>query len=116
MKEKELRILEIYYLLITKANFLFIDLKRDKKNVFKKIINQKWGYCRRNNLVRSGSCKRISGNSSYRSNPDFTTSKKELGIHIEWSVNEKVAFEIGAGAACAGKRALFTIKMSGVGE
>ena len=40
--------------------------------------------------------------------------KKELGIHIEWSVNEKVAFEIAAGAAWAGKRALVTMKMSGV--
>ena len=40
--------------------------------------------------------------------------KKELGIHVEWSVNEKVAFEIAAGAAWAGKRALVTMKMSGV--
>lgn len=40
--------------------------------------------------------------------------KEELGIHIEWSVNEKVAFEIAAGAAWAGKRALVTMKMSGV--
>jgi len=39
---------------------------------------------------------------------------KDLGIHIEWSVNEKVAFEIAAGAAWAGKRALVTMKMSGV--
>lgn len=39
--------------------------------------------------------------------------KKELGIHIEWSVNEKVALEIAAGAAWAGKRALVTMKMSG---
>lgn len=40
--------------------------------------------------------------------------KEELGIHIEWSTNEKVAFEIAAGAAWAGKRALVTMKMSGV--
>jgi len=40
--------------------------------------------------------------------------EKELGIHIEWSVNEKVAFEIAAAAAWAGKRALVTMKMSGV--
>ncbi len=39
---------------------------------------------------------------------------KDLGIHIEWSVNEKVAFEIAAAAAWAGKRALVTMKMSGV--
>jgi len=40
--------------------------------------------------------------------------EKKLGIHIEWSTNEKVAFEIAAGAAWAGKRALVTMKMSGV--
>ncbi|HDK26291.1 MAG TPA: 4Fe-4S dicluster domain-containing protein [Candidatus Atribacteria bacterium] len=40
--------------------------------------------------------------------------EKELGIHVEWSVNEKVAFEIAAAAAWAGKRALVTMKMSGV--
>jgi len=40
--------------------------------------------------------------------------KEELGMHIEWSTNEKVAFEIAAGAAWAGKRALVTMKMSGV--
>lgn len=36
------------------------------------------------------------------------------GVHVEWSVNEKVAFEIAAGAAWAGQRALCTMKMSGV--
>jgi len=40
--------------------------------------------------------------------------KEELGIHIEWSTNEKVAFEIATAAAWAGKRALVTMKMSGV--
>ncbi len=40
--------------------------------------------------------------------------EKDLGIHIEWSTNEKVAFEIAAGAAWVGKRALVTMKMSGV--
>ena len=40
--------------------------------------------------------------------------KEELGIHIEWSTNEKVAFEIAAGAAWAGKRALVTMKMSAI--
>ncbi len=34
--------------------------------------------------------------------------------HVEWSTNEKVAFEIAAGAAWAGHRALVTMKMSGV--
>jgi indolepyruvate ferredoxin oxidoreductase, alpha subunit len=36
------------------------------------------------------------------------------GVHVEWSANEKVAFEIAAGAAWAGQRALCTMKMSGV--
>jgi len=34
--------------------------------------------------------------------------------HVEWSANEKVAFEIAAGAAWAGHRALCTMKMSGL--
>jgi len=34
--------------------------------------------------------------------------------HVEWSTNEKVAFEIAAGAAWAGHRALCTTKMSGL--
>lgn len=40
--------------------------------------------------------------------------KQELDFHIEWSVNEKVAFEVAAGAAWAGKRALVTMKMAGL--
>src|SRR5512139_2313200 len=36
------------------------------------------------------------------------------GVHVEWSTNEKVAFEIASGAAWAGQRALCTMKMSGV--
>ena len=36
------------------------------------------------------------------------------GRHIEWSANEKVAFEIATGAAWAGRRALCTMKMSGL--
>ena len=40
--------------------------------------------------------------------PDFA------GTHIEWSVNEKVAVEIAATNAWAGKRSLCTMKMSGL--
>ena len=41
--------------------------------------------------------------------------KMELpGTYVEWSVNEKVAFEVAAGAAWAGQRALCTMKMSGL--
>ena len=36
------------------------------------------------------------------------------GRYIEWSTNEKVALEIAAGAAWAGRRSLVTMKMSGV--
>lgn len=36
------------------------------------------------------------------------------GTHVEWSTNEKVGFEIAAGAAYAGHRALATMKMSGL--
>ena len=36
------------------------------------------------------------------------------GTHVEWSTNEKVGFEIAAGAAYAGHRALSTMKMSGL--
>ena len=35
-------------------------------------------------------------------------------VHVEWSTNEKVAFEIALGAAWAGQRALCTMKMSGL--
>ncbi len=38
----------------------------------------------------------------------------EDGRHVEWSTNEKVAFEIAAGAAWAGQRAMCTMKMSGL--
>ena len=39
---------------------------------------------------------------------------RSKGVHVEWSTNEKVAFEIASGAAWAGQRALCTMKMSGV--
>lgn len=41
--------------------------------------------------------------------------RKDLdGTYVEWSVNEKVALEVAAGAAWAGKRSLVTMKMSGL--
>lgn len=36
------------------------------------------------------------------------------GTDVEWSTNEKVAFEVAAGAALVGHRALCTMKMSGL--
>ena len=35
-------------------------------------------------------------------------------IHVEWSVNEKAAMEVGAGAAYAGARTLVTMKQVGL--
>ncbi|MDO4552797.1 MAG: indolepyruvate ferredoxin oxidoreductase subunit alpha [Bacillota bacterium] len=36
------------------------------------------------------------------------------GVHVEWSVNEKTALEVAAGAALAGARALVTMKQVGL--
>ncbi len=41
-------------------------------------------------------------------------NKKLPGIEVQWSTNEKVAFEIAAAASWAGQRALCTMKMSGL--
>ncbi len=38
----------------------------------------------------------------------------QLGIHAEWSTNEKVAFEVAAGAAMAGVKAMASMKYAGV--
>ncbi len=39
---------------------------------------------------------------------------EELGIKVEWAVNEKVAFDVAAGAALAGCRCLVTMKSAGL--
>ena len=36
------------------------------------------------------------------------------GVHLEWSVNEKAALEVAAGAACSGARAMVTMKQMGL--
>jgi indolepyruvate ferredoxin oxidoreductase alpha subunit len=41
-------------------------------------------------------------------------SRSSGNIHIEWSVNEKVALEVAAGAAMAGARAMVTMKQVGL--
>lgn len=44
-----------------------------------------------------------------------TVSARSPGnIHVEWSVNEKVALEVAAGAAMAGARAMVTMKQVGL--
>ena len=44
---------------------------------------------------------------------DFT-KRNNPGPLVEWSVNEKVAFDVATGVAWAGKRVLCTMKMSGL--
>lgn len=44
----------------------------------------------------------------------LTDVAKELGIYVEWSVNEKVAFEVALAASVCGLRALATMKHVGV--
>ena len=36
------------------------------------------------------------------------------GVYVEWSINEKAAMEVASGAACAGGRALVTMKQMGL--
>lgn len=44
-----------------------------------------------------------------------TVAKEDMGdIYVEWSVNEKSALEVGAGAAYAGARVLVTMKQVGL--
>jgi len=44
----------------------------------------------------------------------LTDVAKELGIYVEWSVNEKLAFEVALAASVCGLRALATMKHVGV--
>ena len=50
--------------------------------------------------------------SSYPGSPSSGTVKAVLDltdkddVHVEWSTNEKVAFEVGIGASLAGRRSL----------
>ncbi|MHC1567219.1 MAG: hypothetical protein ACXQT5_07810 [Candidatus Syntropharchaeia archaeon] len=39
---------------------------------------------------------------------------KEYGFHVEWSVNEKVALEVGVGASWAGARSAVIMKHMGL--
>jgi indolepyruvate ferredoxin oxidoreductase alpha subunit len=40
--------------------------------------------------------------------------KENLKVYVEWSVNEKVAFDVATAGAWSGKRALITMKMAGL--
>lgn len=54
------------------------------------------------------------GNPSTKTITALLPLAKKYGMTVEWSVNEKVALEVAAGAAWAGKRSLVTMKMSGI--
>jgi indolepyruvate ferredoxin oxidoreductase, alpha subunit len=54
------------------------------------------------------------GNPSTKALTSLIPLAKIYGMTVEWSVNEKVALEVAAGAAWAGKRSLVTMKMSGI--
>ena len=44
----------------------------------------------------------------------YILDKRPPGVYVEWSTNEKVAFEVATGVSWTGRRALCTMKMSGV--
>lgn len=54
------------------------------------------------------------GNPSTKTLAALLPLARSYGMTVEWSVNEKVALEVAAGAAWAGKRSLVTMKMSGI--
>lgn len=54
------------------------------------------------------------GNPSTKTVTALLPLAQTYGMTVEWSVNEKVALEVAAGAAWAGKRSLVTMKMSGI--
>lgn len=45
---------------------------------------------------------------------NLASTAKDLGFHAEWSTNEVVAFEVAAGAAITGGRAIFACKNAGL--
>jgi TPP-dependent indolepyruvate ferredoxin oxidoreductase alpha subunit len=54
------------------------------------------------------------GNPSTKTVAALLPLARTYQMTVEWSVNEKVALEVAAGAAWAGKRGLVTMKMSGI--
>ena len=45
---------------------------------------------------------------------ETVAKRKPDGVYVEWSVNEKAAMEVAAGAAYAGARSLVTMKQVGL--
>ena len=71
---------------------------------------------RRNYRGRLYCCRSISGHSLVRSPRIPCALEKELDhpIYLEWSINEKVAFEVAYGASLAGARSVAVMKMVGL--
>jgi indolepyruvate ferredoxin oxidoreductase alpha subunit len=59
-------------------------------------------------------CAAYPGNPSSEIITTLAAVAVERGIHVEWSVNEKVALEVVAGASFAGLRGLCTMKQNGM--
>ena len=59
-------------------------------------------------------CAAYPGNPSTEIVTSLAKVGKELGIYVEWSVNEKVALEVAAGASLSGLRSLASMKHNGL--
>ena len=59
-------------------------------------------------------CAAYPGNPSSEITGTLTKIGEELGVYVEWSVNEKVALEVAAAASFAGLRAMSTMKQNGL--
>jgi indolepyruvate ferredoxin oxidoreductase, alpha subunit len=59
-------------------------------------------------------CAAYPGNPSSEIIGSLSQVAEDLGIYVEWSVNEKVAVEVAAGASYAGLRGLTAMKQNGI--
>src|SRR3990170_2492763 len=59
-------------------------------------------------------CAAYPGNPSSEIIGTLAKVAEELGLHVEWSVNEKVALEVAAAASFAGLRGLCAMKQNGL--
>ena len=59
-------------------------------------------------------CASYPGNPSSEILESLAEASKELPIYVEWSVNEKVALEVGIGSSLSGARTLITMKHVGL--
>jgi len=58
-------------------------------------------------------CAAYPGNPSSEIIGTLAKVAEELGLHVEWSINEKVALEVAAAASFAGLRGLCAMKQNG---